>query len=134
MSTWSTGSFDNDDAVDFLAGLQGVEDLSAIEHAIESVEEGGRSVEAYAGATCIAAIEVLAALMGRAGDAFEQSAEATDWVDDVKCKVGPRLAARAARVLSYIVGDESELRQQWEETDELSDWLRDVNDLQARID
>lgn len=134
MGTWSTGSFGNDNAADFLAELQGVEDLSAIERALEEAEEEGAELSADVAAAAVAACEVLAALAEQPGGDYEESADATDWVESVEVDVPPKLLARGVRVLERVLADASELCQLWQESDDYEVWRRSVHDLRSRLE
>lgn len=134
MGTWSTGSFANDNAADFLSELQGTEDLSAIERALEEAEAEGAELSADVAAAAVAACEVIAALMEQPSEEFEESTDAVDWVESVELEVPAKLQARAVRVLENVLGDASELCQLWQESDDYEVWRRSVHDLRARLE
>ena len=76
MSAWSTGTFDNDDAMDWLVELQATDDGVFLQATLEVAGEG--YLEAPDGARILCACELVAALTGQA--ASELPGIAREWV------------------------------------------------------
>lgn len=75
MGAWGYGSFENDDALDWLAEL---DDVSQLDEALDSViEHGDGYIEADDGWIAIAAGEMVAALNGHGSDALPE--ETLNW-------------------------------------------------------
>jgi hypothetical protein len=133
MGAWSHQSFGNDDACDWLSGLEDSNDLNLIESTLDAVLAAGDNyVEASTASQAVAAAEVIARLQGNFGtrDSYSESVDA--WVARVKVRLPPALARKAHEALDRIVRDPSELLTLWEEGDS-APWLEAIRDLRARI-
>ncbi len=134
MGTWDVGSFDNDDAADWAFELEECGDLSVIENAIASALDAGEDyLEAPAATVAIAAVETLARLQGFWGERSAYTEAVDAWVERVKLPVPPALAAQAVQALDRILGEQSELRELWEESEEFDAWKATVAELRSRV-
>ncbi len=133
MGAWGHLALDNDSAADWVYDLEGREDLSLVEAALASLEEvGGEYLEQDLACAALAACEVLARLRGKPGhhNAYTQKVDA--WVAQHRLLPSPALLQRAARAIERILGQESELKELWEESDDASAWRAGVEDLKLR--
>lgn len=125
MSTWGTGSFENDSAADFLVEV--TEDgMVALEEAFEVILDPDLDyVEVEEGSRAVAAAEIVAA--GVTGD----TARVTDaglrtWVSEQAPEDFQALQDLAVRALDRVLGDDSELQDLWSDSDELESWAGEV--------
>jgi hypothetical protein len=130
MGAWSHGSFDNDDAMDWVGELEGAEDTEPISEAFESViEAGDEYLEAPDASIGLAAAEVVASLLGKPPGKLPD--EVTTWVAGKKApKAG--LVKKAQRVVARILKD-SELKELWAESEDSSVWRQEVESLLNRL-
>ncbi|HEV8261486.1 MAG TPA: DUF4259 domain-containing protein, partial [Burkholderiales bacterium] len=63
MGAWGAGGFENDAALDFVATIEGVDDLVAA-----FASEPGKKIDADTASVIIAAAECVAAMLGRPAD------------------------------------------------------------------
>lgn len=134
MGTWDVGSFDNDDAADWAYELEDCGDLSVIENSIAGVlDPGDDYVDAPVAAEAIAAIEVLARLQGNWGERSAYTETVDAWVERVRLAVPVTLAKQAVHALDRIIGEQSELRELWEESEEFDAWMASVAELRSRV-
>jgi len=134
MGTWDVGSFDNDDAADWAYELDECSDLSVIENAIISaLDPSDDYLEAPVATVAIAAIETLARLQGRWGERTAYTETVDAWVEGVRLPVPPALATQAAQALDRIVGEQSELKELWEESEEFDAWMAAIAELRRRV-
>ena len=131
---WDTGSFDNDDALDWIYELSESEDLSVVESALQNAVDASGYLEAPTGSAAIAAAEVVAALRGKPKS--ELPTEVTDWVRTHQFAVGSDLVETARSAISAVRNSESsELAQLWSDSKELADaWEADLGDLLKRLE
>ncbi|WP_317205633.1 DUF4259 domain-containing protein, partial [Janthinobacterium sp.] len=130
MATWTVDTYGNDYALDWAQDLQETSNLEAIESTLDyALGEGG--LEAPFGAEALAAIDVLTRLQGKAG--AEAMAEIDAWVAGRKQKVSPMLAGKALRAIERVLGEASELRQLWQESEHYEEWRGAVLALRARL-
>ena len=81
----------------------------------------------------LAACEVLARLIGNPGYENPYTEKVDEWVATHPQTPSPGLLARANAVINRILGDNSELKDLWAESDENSNWLASVDDLRHRL-
>jgi Domain of unknown function (DUF4259) len=136
MGAWGTGSFENDDALDFVVELER-EGQPAIRATLENVTRlGAREyLEAPEASAAIAASEVIAA--ARDGKVSQLPEEAQRWVQVHGTSVAnPRFLELAQRALERILL-RSELKELWEEggtdTPQFEAWDHGVHQLAARL-
>ena len=138
MGAWGWGSFENDEALDWVIELEQSEDLSVITRTLEAILD---SDDDYLDATdcsmALAAAETVAALAGRPEPSLPE--EVARWVTDRQREppqehplVDGSIRAKARRAIEAILSD-SELKELWEETDELEQWKATVTDLLVRL-
>ena len=130
MGAWEVGSFDNDDALDWVYELEEADDLSILSDAFEAVlEEDGNYLDEVDCAVAIGAAEVVAGLMGNSDGALPDEVRA--WIKTQPKPSGP-LVADGLKSLRAILKD-SGLKDLWEETEYYDDWKGGVLDLIARM-
>lgn len=135
MAAWGINNFENDDAVAWVEAFSEKQLIDKIERlfsdAIEEEEPNERM-----GSSVLAAAELLAISQGNEPeefhetllDDFEIDLEAIqEWIDADLIN----LAIHAVEKISE--SDDSELRQLWEEVDELDHWLIVIKDLKKRL-
>lgn len=132
MGTWGSGSFDNDDASDFAIDFES-DGLAALTDAFDIGEV--EYLEVPQAQRAIAAAEILAlTLEGEAMEA-EISPELYDAIQRHASDITPRkrgLVRQALTAIDRVTGDQSELRQLWEEGDG-EEWSTSVSELRERL-
>ena len=129
MGAWGIGSFENDDALDWLSELV-AEGLPASGFAIQAVlDQSGEYLEAPSCSQAIAASEIIAAMLGR--PASDLPDDANEWLSRNSQPPGAELVANARQALERIVNN-SELRDLWSETSDRDRWLASVQGLRDR--
>lgn len=133
MGAWDAGTFDNDDACDWAAELAEVDDFSLIESALAATESASDYLESPDACIALAACEALARANGGGGVKNAYTEEVDKWVDRHKLKPPAALIDRARRAITRILGEKSELRESWEESGSVKEWLAEVENLRARL-
>ena len=119
MGAWSHEPFGNDTACDWGYGLIESEDLSAIESALDAVISAkGEYLEADLASEAIAAIEVLAKLLGKGTQSDSYTEGIDEWVKAHPQKPSPALLQKAKQAIARIQSPESELLELWEDGEE----------------
>lgn len=134
MGAWGAGSFENDDALDFVVRLER-EGEAAVRVVLEEVTGlGARDyLEAEQASSAIAASEVVAA--ARDGERSRLPQAVQDWLDGRGDLASPALLALAHRAVERVL-TQSELKELWEEggASALSEtWASGVRQLIARL-
>jgi len=132
MGAWSHEPFGNDDANDWAYGLEETKNLSRIEEALDRVLQTDGYLEAPEASEAVAAVEVLAKLLGKGTQSDSYTAKVDDWVKSVSLNPSPSLLAKAQRTLERILGEDSELRELWSEGDE-AEWVGSIKALQIAV-
>ncbi len=133
MGAWGTGSFDNDDAGDFLAEVTDSGDLALVREVLDNVLTSTEYVEAPDACQAIVAAEIVAAALGRATLAAQQQNDLSRWLASIRPKIDADLVAQAREALTRILAENSELRELWEETDDFAEWRALVSELGQQL-
>jgi hypothetical protein len=132
MGAWGELAFDNDDANDWAYGLEDVHDLSLVESAFAELEAAGPELlDQGLACNALAACEVVARLRGHPGYTNAYTEKVDQWVAAHQLEPPDELIRRAAAAVDRILGENSELRELWEEADP-GPWRIAVSDLQGR--
>ena len=129
MGAWGTGSFENDDAADWVAGLDAIspEELTRI---LIAAADDPEYLEGPAASVAVAAAEVVAALGGAAADGAP--AGIAEWAGKNSQALTEELKAVAIRAVERVRRN-SELKDLWMEADGLNDWIAALRELQGRL-
>ena len=136
MGAWGAGSFDNDDASDFVAGLES-EGVAAITAALEGVTslDAKDYLEAPEASAAVAAAEVVAAACD--GNVTLLPEEARQRVSEHRGSIATPLLLTSARRAVERVLTQSELKDLWQEggADAQSEaWENGVRGLLGRLE
>lgn len=129
MGAWGTGSFENDDAADWVGEL-GTLTPEGLTKILMQAADDPAYLEAPAASAAVVAGEVVAALNGAAAEGAP--AAISDWAKKHPQALTPELKALAIRTLERVRRN-SELKDLWMEADGLNDWIAAIRDLQSRL-
>lgn len=130
MGAWGPGSFDNDEALDWLADATASDDPALLEAAFDQVDSSATTIDSTICAVAIAAAEVVAAIAGRPADDIPD--DATAFSARFAHAFSPTLLAKA-RVAVGLIRRASELRDLWLDSSHFSDWESAVRHLEHRL-
>ena len=132
MGAWGSGSFENDDASDWIADFCDEPDKELISDALSTVAEmdADEYLEAPECSVGIAAAEVVAALKGAANPDLPDDAK--ECVAKLKIKAEPRMSSLALKAVERIRTD-SELKELWDESESSNEWYTAIDNLAARL-
>lgn len=134
MGAWDHSNFGNDTAHDFVYEVteQGMEKII---HAIKTAAEcpGDEPLDSEEANEALAAIEFIAAAKGNMAEDFPENAE--DWLAGKNAEVltNADIISESEKALARIKADNSELKNLWQESQRLNDWIKVVDNLQSRI-
>ena len=131
MGAWGAGTFENDDAMDWVYELE-EEGLKAVAAALKAVAAAKPkdSIEAPDASNALAAAEVVAALIGR--PAKELPEEITAFVKSAKAKPDAGLLDSARKAVARVQTS-SELKELWDYGENPKEWAAAVTDLASRL-
>ena len=132
MGAWGAGSFENDDAGDWLWELcdEPKEELVSDVLSRIATMDSAEYLEASDCSVGLVAAEVVAALKGSPNP--EMPAEAKDCISKLKIKSSSNLISLALKVVERIKTD-SELKELWDESENPSEWYDEVRRLEDRL-
>lgn len=130
MGAWGYGSFDNDDALDWVNQLERSKDLSAIARALNNIADKSEGyLEAPDCTIALAVAEVVAALAGNPSPSLPE--EVTHWLR-VHKGADADTVSKAKQAVNVILLN-SELKELWQESGEFEQWRAVVTDLLSRL-
>jgi hypothetical protein len=130
MGSWGHEAFQNDPALDWADELSTADDLSLVLRTLQTVIETPDYVEDDEASAAIAAAEVVALLKGAPKTPLPE--RITAWAAVHPVIVDSALLQLAQQAVHRVVED-SELRDQWEDSPDRDRWLSSVQDLFARL-
>src|SRR5262245_6195037 len=104
MGAWSTEPFGNDDANDWAYELEEARDLSPVERALDVVLAVDGYLEATEASCAVAAVEVLAKLLGKGTQSDAYTEKVDEWIKKVGAKPSHAILQKAHRALERILG------------------------------
>jgi hypothetical protein len=129
---WGYKSFENDDALDWVANSLKLGGQGAVERTIASVAKGRGYLEAPDASSAIAACEVLAAAQGR--PSADLPKEVAALAKKLSSKPSDAVRKNARDALDRVLGEESELSELWKDAKEkFEKWKTTVEDLKSRV-
>lgn len=132
MGAWSHEPFGNDTACDWSYELLKSTDLSVIEAALDAVlSTGDDYLDADAASEAVAAIEVLAKLLGKGTQADAYTEEVDQWVKSQPQRPTAGLLRKAKQAIERITSPDSELLELWEEGGDAAAWRSSLRQLMA---
>ncbi|MBL7952909.1 MAG: DUF4259 domain-containing protein [Flavobacteriales bacterium] len=133
MGAWDTGIFDDDTAYDVLASLSLADPMEQINEWYANVEDSDYLEYTDGQCLLVSGAVIDAALNGTVYRCDDEETLATV-VAVVKEKDPASLRSTAVANLERVLGDASELRELWEENEELYPvWRQGIEDLIGRL-
>jgi hypothetical protein len=132
MSAWGSGSFENDDAADWIAMFcedPGKESIVDAFMGVVGMKEE-EYLEAPECSIAIAAAEVVAAL--KQGESSMLPEDARECVGDLRIAADEELISQGVAALDRIL-ENSELKELWEDSSDLADWQAAIENLRGRL-
>lgn len=133
MGAWGTGVFDNDTACDWAYGLEGQTDLGLVERTLDAALANDEGLDASDAEEALAAAETVARLQGHWGVRNSYTANVDAWVEKTGLQPSPALARKAHAAIDRVLAETSEIVELWEESGDLDEWKRLVDELRSRI-
>lgn len=134
VGAWGPGVFENDIACDFGAAVSNGGGLTLLDQALDRVLACGSDyLEAPEAEECLAAAEIIARLVGRAGDETAYTSAVDAWIKGAQHSVSEQVVEKARRAIARILAPPSELAELWTESEDFDDWKRGVEALMARL-
>lgn len=131
MGAWGVGGYENDDAGDWLFGLDEVTDMGPIRAAL-TLSGTADHLEVREAAVALLAAELVAALAGVPAAVLPPDVRA--WLSRVTpLAPSPDDVAAALAALALVAGDQSELAHLWAESDDALAWLEYTTELASRL-
>jgi hypothetical protein len=127
---WGPGSFENDDALDWVQNHLKPRGQRAVDEAIRSVVENSVYLQAPSCSRAIAACEVIAAAQGRGSDGTPK--EIVFLASKLPAKQADGLRSNARRALDKILAN-SELKDLWSDSRAYDKWKAAMVELKGRI-
>ena len=129
---WGYGTFENDDALDWLSQLESTSGTQLLEATVRQVDTRAKYVEAATCSIALAAAEVVATTIGHGPKNLPS--EVAVWIKRVRPTVSAALLLEARAAVEMCRNPKnSELRELWKESKDEKLWLDDTASLLARL-
>ncbi|MGB8775363.1 MAG: DUF4259 domain-containing protein [Terriglobales bacterium] len=128
MGGWGTGSFENDEAQNFLGRLNSVE-VGVLKQMLAKAADRDY-MDAPESSVVIAVAEVVATARGNPPQAVP--IQIAEWVSKIEGAPSPEMS-ELARLAVYKVRTNSELKDLWLEAEGLNEWSAVLRDLEERL-
>jgi hypothetical protein len=128
MGAWGSGSFENDAALDWAAGVQSIDDVRGPFDRLKAEDSG--HVDVDLASEVVAAAETVAMLMGRKSPDFPD-----DLAERISGELDSKVYHRARSALIQVMRN-SELAELWQESAEETgnnEWLASLTGLIERL-
>lgn len=128
MPGWGTGSFENEEAQNFLAKLKslGIDDLAPI--LVRAADHD--YLDAPASTVVIVAAEIVATARGNPPQIVPS--QIGDWIAKIEGSPSSQMSALARRAVERVRTN-SELKDLWLEAEGLNEWSAVLRDLEERL-
>ncbi len=131
MGAWGLKSFDNDDAMDWVAEFDEA-GAEVIKTTLDAALNDNEKLEAPEACEALAAAEIVAA--AKTGDQSNLAEHAATALAKHASEVATPENLVLAKDAVGRVKSKSELRDLWQDTDEFDAWITDVEALEARLE
>jgi hypothetical protein len=128
MGGWGTGSFENEDAQNFLGRLNSVE-VGGLKQMLSKAADQDY-LDAPESSVVIAVAEVVATAKGNPPQAVPS--QVAEWVSKIEGAPSSEMS-ELARLAVYKVRTNSELKDLWLEAEGLNEWSAALRDLEERL-
>lgn len=130
---WDVGTFDNDDALDFIQEVQNADPPTPLSSPFKHARYSDGYIEADLGARILAAAEAYAALNGKPSP--DLPADFAQWLARQQWGRDRKLVGTAENAVKKVLDVESsELAQLWQDSPgDYRAWVKGVEDLLARL-
>jgi hypothetical protein len=133
MGAWGAGTFQNDDAADWLYEFTEAGNEAVLRTGLEATEIGEGYLEAPRASRILGACEIVAALRGRPAPDLPE--EARNWVEQHAELDVSSLVPVAIGGIDRILAENSELNELWSENQaEYPAWRGSLLDLRSRLE
>lgn len=130
MGAWGYGNFENDDAMDWVADLEGYSDDGMIIDTLNTIiDQADDYPEAPDCSGAVVAAETIAALLGEPHEDCPDEIDA--WVEE-RTSPSATLVAKARQAVEVIMSN-SELKDLWQESEDFEAWQSSLEDLLTRL-
>ena len=129
MPGWGTGSFENEDAQNFLAALH-LKTPDELKQILARAADETDYLDASQSGVVIVAAEVVATAKGAAPQTVPR--QILEWVSKIEGAPSDEMNELAQRAVNKVRVN-SELKDLWQEAEGLNEWSAALRDLEARL-
>ena len=129
MGGWGAGSFENEDAQNFISALHALEPAE-LQRILARAADHEDYLNASDSSMTIAAAEVVATAKGNPPRAVPK--QITEWIGKVEGAPSVEMLDLARRAVERVRAN-SELKDLWLEAEGLNEWTAALHDLEARL-
>lgn len=132
MGAWAEDVFGNDTACDWAGDFADNPNLDIVNAAVERVLHA-EYIDSDEASECLVACEILARMKGNWGERSSYSTSIDAWIESSKITPPENLINNAKIAITKILGENSELRELWDEDGKNEKWHQEINSLLSRV-
>jgi len=133
MGAWAEDAFGNDTACDWAGDFTDDPSMEKIESAIDAVVSVDDYIDSDVACEALVACELVARLKGNWGQRSAYSESIDKWVESRKESPSGELVQKASAAILKTLGENSELKELWDEDGINEDWHKEMDDLAKRV-
>lgn len=133
MGAWAEDAFGNDTACDWTGEFAESPSIEKVEATLDAVLDEEDYVDSDVACEALVACEIVARLKDNWGERSAYSKEVDEWVRSSGSRPSGALVRKASAVIARILGEESELRELWDEDGVNAEWHAAMDDLARRV-
>lgn len=133
MGAWAEDAFGNDTACDWAGEFSENPKLDIVKIAVDCVADSDEYLDSDDASECLVACEIVARLKGNWGEKSAYSEDVDKWIESTSIVPSVELVAAAEKAIIRILGEDSELRELWDEDGVNETWHSEMNELLVRV-
>jgi hypothetical protein len=134
MGAWGHQVFENDGAMDFAGTVVDGAGVTVLQDAFDQVIGiGDDFLDSSVAEEALMAAEIVARLNGKPGPQSSYFKNVDAWISRQSQKPAPALIDKARHAVKRILGENSEIVELWQDSDQFELWRAGIENLQARL-
>jgi hypothetical protein len=133
MGAWAEDAFGNDSGCDWAGDFSDSPSMEKVEEAIDLAIDSEEYLDSDEACDALIACEIVARLKGNWGEKNAYSEAIDKWVESTSIVPSSALISKAECAIVRILGEDSELKELWDEDGKNEKWHFEMDSLRSRV-